>query len=64
MDNNVNEIWKDVPGYNGLYQYSSLERMRITDHYDAANRFFSGKIMKPHISGNTISYSLVKEKKI
>jgi len=30
MDNMENEEWRDVPGYEGLYQVSSLGRSRMT----------------------------------
>ena len=56
----MEELWKDVPGYDGVYQFSNMGRMRTTDHYDAANRFFKGKIMKPHVTKSNISYQLYK----
>ena len=28
-----NEIWKDIKGYEGLYQVSNLGRVRSIDHY-------------------------------
>ena len=59
----MKEIWKDVPGYGGVYQFSNQERMRTTDHYDAANRFFSGRIMKPHIMKGCKIYQLYKNNK-
>ena len=27
-ENNMQEIWKDIPGYEGLYQASNLGRIR------------------------------------
>ena len=52
----MEEIWKDIPGYEGLYQASSLGRIRSLDHvveyvkhYDygdvVAKHFFPGKIL-------------------
>lgn len=28
----INEIWKDIPGYEGLYQISNLGQIRSLDH--------------------------------
>lgn len=39
------EIWKDVVGYEGLYQVSNLGRVRSTDKYDRLGRFHTGKIL-------------------
>lgn len=52
----VDEIWRDIPGYRGLYQASSEGRIRSVSHvvnyvkhYDdkdvAANHKFTGKIL-------------------
>ena len=37
------EIWKDIDGYNGLYEVSNLGR--IKNHK-------TGRILKPHLRGN------------
>lgn len=38
------EIWKDIVGYEGLYQVSNLGRIRSLDRYDRLGRFHKGKI--------------------
>lgn len=43
---NNEEIWKDIIGYEGLYQVSSLGRVRSLDKYDSMNRFYEGRILK------------------
>jgi DNA-binding transcriptional regulator YiaG len=48
------EIWKDIPGYEGLYQASSLGRIRSLDRYVEAKskkglwykRLRKGKVLK------------------
>jgi len=44
------EIWKDIPGYEGLYQVSSLGRVRSLDRVilrnDGKSRFFKGRTLK------------------
>lgn len=48
---NNKEIWKDVKGYEGLYQVSSKGRVKSLDRYrfrkDGTKRFVKGKILKP-----------------
>jgi hypothetical protein len=50
---NEQEIWKDIPGYEGLYQASSLGRIRSVDRMkkDTIGRFrvFPSCIIKPLI---------------
>lgn len=52
------EIWKDVKGYEGLYQVSNLGRLRSLDRYVrhkkiGSTRLLKGKIMSPTISKST-----------
>ena len=48
----MEEIWKDVVGYEGLYQVSNLGNVRSTDKYvngkNDTKRFVKGKILKKH----------------
>jgi|JI9StandDraft_1071089.scaffolds.fasta_scaffold102914_2 hypothetical protein len=48
------EIWKDIPGYEGYYQVSDLGRVRGLDrvvHYsDGKTRFQKGRILKHHLT--------------
>ena len=53
-----NEIWKDIEGYEGLYQVSSLGRIKSIDRiikYKKNNEIITylkkGRIMKPHNNG-------------
>lgn len=52
-----NEIWKDIPEYNGFYQVSNLGRIRsldrITIHSSGAAMKRKGKILKPLLFGTT-----------
>lgn len=58
------EIWKDIPGYEGAYQVSSLGRVRSLDRYvevtsSLGNSFTTrrkGKLLSP---GHTRNYSYV-----
>ena len=49
----MNEIWKDIDGYAGIYQVSSLGRTRSLDRTlpTARNRMqtFKGRILRPNI---------------
>lgn len=44
-----NEIWKDIPNYEGLYQVSDLGRVRSFDRIDALGRLRRGRILKHSI---------------
>lgn len=58
------EIWKDIPGYNGLYQLSSLDRVKRLARYDSRNKFLPEIIMKPKYNRNCILYGLTQNGKI
>lgn len=49
------EIWRDIAGYNGAYQVSSLGRVRSTDRVinlsNGRQRHVSGHIIQPHDNG-------------
>lgn len=54
----MEEIWKDIKGYEGLYQISNLGRLRSLDRYVRHKkikslRLLKGKIMSPTISNST-----------
>lgn len=40
------EIWKDVVGYEGLYQISNMGNVRSIDHI-TNNRFIKGRLLTP-----------------
>lgn len=37
-------IWKDIPGYKGLYQISSLGQVLSKARFDAMGRYVNEKI--------------------
>ena len=42
----MNEVWKDIEGYEGIYQVSNLGRVRSLDRIDCYGRPHKGKIIK------------------
>lgn len=52
------EYWKDIPGYENLYQASNLGRIRSLDrvvrHNYGGTAIKKGRILKPHISSSYI----------
>ena len=48
----MTEIWKDVVGYEGLYEVSSLGRVRSLDVVDRLGRLHKGKIRAAKDNGN------------
>lgn len=58
------EIWKDIPGYEGLYQLSTLDRVKRVSRYDDRNKFLPEMILKPKLNRKCIMYGLTKDKKI
>lgn len=59
----MKEIWKDIEGYEGIYQVSNLGRVRSVDRYVQHNygglKFQSGKILKPSIQNTGYYYVLL-----
>lgn len=47
------EIWKDIPNYEGLYQASNLGRIKSLDKWvnwmNGGKRFIKGRILKPYL---------------
>lgn len=54
------EVWKDVVGYEGLYQVSSKGRVRSVDRTvktrDGRKRFYAGQILKQHRTSKGMYY--------
>lgn len=46
-----NEIWKDIEGYEGLYQVSDLGRVRSLDREDAQGRRIKGTVLAGSLNG-------------
>lgn len=53
MNNYVNEVWRDIPGYEGKYQVSTEGRVRSLDRYVRAGkngkgmRKVNGRVLRP-----------------
>lgn len=64
----MEEIWKDIPGYEGLYQVSNLGRVKSFDRYVEYDNgrgihYHKGRFIKPSISpGGYRIIGLYKEK--
>ena len=43
----MKEIWKDIEGYEGLYQVSNFGKVRSLDRYDSRGRWIKGCILEP-----------------
>ena len=56
MENRI-EIWKHVVGYEGLYEVSSLGRVRSLDRYDG-RAYKRSRILKPRIHSNYLAVNL------
>ena len=41
----MNEIWKDIPNYEGIYQVSSMGEIRSCDRIDGRGHNIKGKIL-------------------
>ena len=52
----MEEVWKDVQGYEGLYQVSNLGRVKSLErsvyHSKGGNRIYPGKILNPSNNGD------------
>lgn len=64
----MNEIWKDIKGYEGLYQVSNLGRVRSVDRYvkqkEGFYQYIKGRIRKSKLNnGGYMLVSLSKDNK-
>lgn len=50
------EKWKDVVGYEGVYEVSNQGRVRSRDHIDTIGRFRRGRVLKPAIHNRGYTY--------
>lgn len=60
------EIWKDIQGYEGIYQISNLGRVRTVSRFVVNNtnggmRFCKGKIMSHFDNGNGYKVVTLKQ---
>jgi len=57
--NIVDEIWKDISGYEGCYQVSNLGRVRSCDRYTShktGTQFVRGQLLKPWMNDKGYFY--------
>ena len=43
----MEEIWKDIKGYEGIYQVSNMGRIKSLNRCDSNNHLLYGKLLKP-----------------
>ena len=55
------EIWKDIKGFEGLYQVSNLGRVKSLERIDALGHRLKEKILKPRIDGRYYQVCLCKQ---
>lgn len=55
----INEVWKDISGYEGLYQISNLGRVKSLERIDNNNHLVKEKILKPNDDGAGKGYLYV-----
>lgn len=53
---NIEEEWRDIKGYKGVYQISNLGKVRSLDRMSIQNHFLEGKILKGCDNGNGYWY--------
>ena len=60
------EWWKDVPGYEGIYQVSNIGRVKGLDRYEicrGGKRFRKGRILKTRVQEGYVTVNLMKNSK-
>lgn len=45
----MTEIWKDIVGYEGLYQVSNLGRVRTVGRTDCRGHYYKGKVLSVEV---------------
>lgn len=59
------EIWKNIDDYEGLYQISSIGKLKRTEGYDSRGHYRKEKILKPKIDKDGYyEYALSKNGKV
>lgn len=59
----MEEIWKDISGYEGIYQVSSLGRVRSLDRIGRQGRFLHGQILRGYVGRQGYRYVTLKDGK-
>ncbi len=64
----IKEVWKDIPGYEGYYQASSLGRIRSLDRTvlttNGQDRFYKGRIIKGNVDKDGYRRTTLKKNNI
>lgn len=47
----MEEIWKPIKGYEGIYEVSSYGRVRSLDHLSSLGERVKGRVLKSHTAG-------------
>lgn len=68
MENNCQEVWKPIDGFEGLYEVSNLGRVKSLDRYvdngHGSTRLAKGRILKPQlVMGGYLQVVLCKDGK-
>ena len=50
----MEEIWKDIPGYEGRYQASTLGNIRSVDRIVHSRNWYTGKTFKRQLKGHLL----------
>ncbi|ATN93890.1 HNH endonuclease [Lactobacillus phage LJ] len=58
---NSAEIWKDIEGFEGLYQVSNMGRVRSLDREDALGRRLKGKVLAGRPSKGYLGVALYRD---
>lgn len=52
----MKELWKDVEGYEGMYQVSSFGRVRSLNRFVSSGNFWKGRFLKLCINSKKVPY--------
>lgn len=55
-----NENWKPIKGYEGLYEVSSLGRVRSLDRLNSRGHSIAGRVLSPGPCGPDLAYRMVR----
>lgn len=61
LNNMVNEVWKDIPEYEGLYQVSNLGRIKSVERKVDKYHHVKERILKPSLSKGYYKLNLSKD---
>lgn len=61
----MNEIWKDIPNYEGLYQSSNFGKIKSLERFNYKGHHNLERVLKPTLCKNGYLYvNLCKDKKV